>query len=961
MAGFGELEAGIQYALFNSASDNSHLSPQLITNSASDNVLEHLLEELDQAESFIFVVAFITESGLVSLKSKFADLARRGIKGRLITANYLNFNQPKVFWELLKIKNLSVKISSVTALHTKAYIFTKGDYHSIIVGSANLTQNALKRNGEWNLKIISKATGQLGQDVLQEAETLWADATPLSAEWINDYQAFWQAQQQVQQPSQATSPTYTAQIKPNQMQARALLALENTRLQGAQRGLVVSATGTGKTYLAAFEVQQAKVQHLLFIVHREQILMSALASFRRILGGPASDYGILSGNQHDMQARYTFATVNMMASPSILAAFSADYFDYIIIDEAHRVTLSKQAGQTTMYERILAHFTPKFMLGMTATPERTDGINVYEYFDNNIVYEVSLLDALAANLLTPFHYIGVSDFELNGQIIDDQTQLKYLVAPERVDYLLAKTAYYGYSGEQLHGLIFVSRITEGEALAVELTQRGVASQFVSGQQPLAERLDAVQALRAGKLKYLITVDIFNEGIDIVEINQIVMMRPTTSKIIFLQQLGRGLRKNIGKDYVTVIDFIGNYQNNYLIPLALGQQLHTDKEQLINTVLAPTISGVSTINFEELAQTRLLNGIRATDLKASQRFKTAFSTVADKSGKALPMLTDFLRFASVTLDDIVEKYTTVQNMQAKFAKGVAVPTFTPAQSAWLIFFSKEIANSKRINEVAVLRLLVKKRVITDAEIIESFEKHQFFYDSETLDSVERVLNYTYFLTVTAKKFGAQAPVERQAGRWQFTSDFAQNLAENMDFAAYINDTIEAAWQQLLEFTDNQVRFEIGNRYYRRDIIKGFAWEKEQTGLVVSGYIKRTDARFLPIFITINRDRAINSVDYTNEFLAENRLTFYSKSQRTLHSPIEQQLAAQENYGVLQVFMRWSDETVKDTKSFYYLGSAKVLSAKEISMQDNAGQATALIKFVLQLAQPVQHALYKRLLS
>lgn len=960
MTGFGELEAGIQYALLNNTSDNSHLSPQLITNSASDNVLEHLLEELDQAESFIFVVAFITESGLVSLKSKFADLARRGIKGRLITANYLNFNQPKVFWELLKIKNLSVKISSVTALHTKAYIFTKGNYHSIIVGSANLTQNALKRNGEWNLKIVSKATGQLGQDVLKEAENLWADATPLTADWITDYQDFWQAQQQAQ-PSQAALPTYSAQIKPNQMQTRALLALENTRLQGAQRGLVVSATGTGKTYLAAFEVKQAKVQHLLFIVHREQILMSALASFRRILGGPASDYGILSGNQHDMQARYTFATVNMMASSTILAAFPADYFDYIIIDEAHRVTVSKQAGDTTMYERILAHFTPKFMLGMTATPERTDGINVYEYFDDNTVYEISLLDALAANLLAPFHYIGVSDFELNGQIVDDQTQLKYLVAPERVDYLLAKTAYYGYSGEQLHGLIFVSRITEGEALAIELTQRGVPTQFVSGQQPLAERLAAVEALRTGELNYLITVDIFNEGIDIVEINQIVMMRPTTSKIIFLQQLGRGLRKNIGKDYVTVIDFIGNYQNNYLIPMALGQQLHTDKEQLINTVLAPTITGVSTINFEELAQTRLLNGIQATDLKASQRFKAAFSTVVNKSGKALPMLTDFLRFASVTLDDIVEKYTTVLNMQTKFAKGIVVPSFTPAQSAWLIFFSKEIANTKRLSEVAVLRLLMKKRIVTDAEIIDFFEKNQIFYDSETLGSVERVLNYTYFLAVTAKKFGTQAPVEREAGRWQFTSDFAQNWVENIDFAAYINDTVEAAWQQLLEFADNQVRFEIGNRYYRRDIIKGFAWEKEQTGLVVSGYIKRADARFLPIFITINRDKAINSVDYTNEFLAENRLTFYSKTQRTLHSPLEQQLAAQEDYGVLQVFMRWSDEMVKDTKSFYYLGSAKVLSSEEISMQDNAGQATALVKFVLQLAQPVQHALYKRLLS
>ncbi|WP_278284772.1 DEAD/DEAH box helicase [Weissella cibaria] len=286
----------------------------------------------------------------------------------------------------------------------------------------------------------------------------------------------------------------------------------------------------------------------------------------------------------------------------------SDRFNYILIDESHRVGHNQDSDRETMYQRFMNYFKPEFMLGMTATPERTDGVNVYEYFDYNVAYEISLLDALDSELLAPFHYIGVTDFEKDGEIIDDTTELRRLVSDERVNYLLEKTNYYGYSGPTLHGLIFVSRIDEGEALVKALATRDIAARFISGKNSVEERERAVADLEDGTLAYIVTVDVFNEGVDIPKVNQIVMMRPTVSSIIFLQQLGRGLRKIDGKEYVTIIDFIGNYSNNYMIPMAFDKSRSSNKERIRKNIISPAVTGVSTINFEQVARQQILRAV-----------------------------------------------------------------------------------------------------------------------------------------------------------------------------------------------------------------------------------------------------------------------------------------------------------------------------------------------------------------
>lgn len=701
-----DLRAGIEFGFIDDSVEASgRYQPALLTNQGGDTILDHLTGELHTTKGFTFAVAFVTEGGLIDIKSTLNDLAQKGIRGRLITSNYLDFNQPKVFKELLKLPNVDVRIINENGFHTKAYSFNHGDYTSVIIGSANLTQTALKKNFEWNLRVTSTHQGDITKQITARLDDLWNKAVPLTEEWIADYAEHYEDRKPNIQIERTDYFIESEEIRPNRMQEPALLALLKLRQQGAEKGLVVSATGTGKTYLAAFDVKQFAPERMLFVVHREQILKKSIESFKKVLGGKDSDYGLLSGSHKDYEAKYLFATINMVSRPDVMAQLGKERFDYILIDEAHRVGHTQDAERETMYQRFMKYFTPKFMLGMTATPERTDGVNVYEYFDYNVAYEISLLDALDSELLAPFHYIGVTDFEKDGEIIDDNTELRRLVSDERVNYLLEKTNYYGYAGPELHGLIFVSRIDEGEALVNELNARDVAARFISGKNSVEEREQAVRDLEDGKLEYIVTVDVFNEGVDIPKVNQVVMMRPTVSSIIFLQQLGRGLRKIEGKEYVTVIDFIGNYSNNYMIPMAFDKTRSSNKERIRKNIISPTISGVSTINFEEVARQQILKAVGQAKLDSAARFKEAYNTLKQKIGNRIPMFMDFVALGSVAIEDIVDKYKNLIDFQLKFENVADLPKFDDQKVKLLAFMAKEIATSKRILEIDILGWLL----------------------------------------------------------------------------------------------------------------------------------------------------------------------------------------------------------------------------------------------------------------
>ena len=438
---------------------SEELGPKILANNQQERIWQTLRQELYSCKSFTWAVAFITQDMLVPFKVIMADLAKNGISGTIITGDYLGFNNPRVFTELQKIPNLEVRIANKAGFHTKGYLFDHENYQTVIIGSANFTRSALLANYEWALKVSSKKQADLTAQLVDKIADLKQDSFVLNSAWLTDYRKNWV------KPERVATDRHQTKILPNKMQKAALKQIAALVASGEKRGLVVSATGTGKTYLGAFAVKKYQPRRFLYIVHREQIAKKSLESFNRVIGGPRSDYGLLTGNRHNLQAKYLFATVQTISQPEMLANFNSDEFDYILIDEAHRAAAPS-------YQRLLHYFKPNFWLGMTATPERMDEQNVYQIFDYNLAYEIRLRDALEEKMLAPFHYVGVQDYEADGVVIDETTDLRYLASTSRVDYVLKELDYYGYCGTKAKGLVFCSRQDEARELARLFSQKG---------------------------------------------------------------------------------------------------------------------------------------------------------------------------------------------------------------------------------------------------------------------------------------------------------------------------------------------------------------------------------------------------------------------------------------------------------------------------------------------------------
>lgn len=570
---------------------NKDLRPKLFFNDYKRrmNLAFEITKRLKECDYFEFSVAFISESGLAVLKQILLNLKEKGVKGRIITSTYLGFNAPKMFKQLLSFTNIEVRVfeQEHCGFHPKGFIFHTGDHRDIIVGSSNLTQTALESNQEWDLFFTSHENGELASQVSNEFDIQWELSTPLTNEWIESYKETYV------KPFRPASVQSSKIIKPNKMQEEALKSLKNLRDNNKDKALLISATGTGKTFLSAFDVRRFKPKRLLFVVHRRNIAEAALRSFKYLI--PNVSMGIFSGNTKETDSDFIFSTVQTIHKKEYREMFDRDAFDYIIIDEVHR------AGAQS-YQDIVDYFKPKFLLGMSATPERSDDFDIYEMFDHNIAYEIRLIQAMEYNLLCPFHYYGITDMTIDGIEIDDKSEFNILTSELRVDYIIEKINEYGYSGDRIHGLIFCSRKDECEKLSQLFNMRGYKTIALTGDSSEEMRQKAIDSLESNdenSLDYIFTVDIFNEGIDIPKVNQVVMLRPTESAIVFVQQLGRGLRKNDSKEYVVIIDFIGNYEKNFLIPVALSGQTNYNKDSLRQFVCEGSLitPGASTIQFD----------------------------------------------------------------------------------------------------------------------------------------------------------------------------------------------------------------------------------------------------------------------------------------------------------------------------------------------------------------------------
>lgn len=555
-----QLQQGLTTAFMNQAiSSNLAYRPQFISNNYREGrkVFSSIENELLSCEEFSISVAFITMGGITPLLQTLRELECRGIPGRILTTDYLAFSDPKALRILANFKNIELKMfvteNAKEGFHTKGYIFKKKEIYRMIVGSSNMTLSALTKNREWNTKIVSTDQGEYAQNLVSEFEQLWnAEESLLFEQFIESYTKLYtknklikKQRETARQEEIPSLEMYRLQL--NSMQVGFINNLRTMYEAGEERALLISATGTGKTYASAFAARELEFKRVLFLVHRHQIAKQALKSYRKVFGGQVS-MGMVTGNRQDYDADIVFATVQTLSKEETLQRYQKDTWDLIIIDEAHH----SSAGS---YKKIMDYFTPKLWLGMTATPDKRDdnleGKNIYEIFNHQIAYEIRLQDAMEEDLLCPFHYFGITDLEVvsdGGKTAEEKVEdFRYLTSEERVHNVMKQAEFFGCSGERVKGLIFCSRIDEARELSRKFNENGWRTLVLSGSDSEAVRAASIERLAGGEsedaLDYILSVDIFSEGVDVPEINQVIMLRPTESPIVFIQQLGRGLRKS----------------------------------------------------------------------------------------------------------------------------------------------------------------------------------------------------------------------------------------------------------------------------------------------------------------------------------------------------------------------------------------------------------------------------------
>lgn len=936
---------------------NDQFGPRLLNNQEGSSIWEQIKHELLTCENYTFAVAFITDSMVSNLKPIFKDLSRRGIKGRISTSTYLYFNQPAVFQELLKIPNIEVKIAEVDGFHQKGYIFQHQGYQTIIIGSANLTTNALMRNYEWSLRINSLDSGDIVDQVRSNVELEWKNASNLTNEWITSYSFTYKKNyKQSLQYQELDSENDTRIIKPNQMQKDALEQLRLLREKGKQRGLIISATGTGKTYLGAFDVKSTNPKKMLFLAHREQILEKSKESFSRIIGGKKTDYGLYTGNSRNKNAKYVFATVQTLSKSNHLSLFDRDEFDYILIDEVHH------AGAET-YQKIMNYFQPKFYLGMTATPDRNDDFNVFKLFNYNVAYEIRLPQALEEDMLCPFHYVGISDYTFKdnrvneaidsynnekGNHKNEQKIVEQLSSQERVKYILDQTKYYGYSGDVLHGLIFCSGVAESVSLAKELTRQGSPSKALSGNDSEVKRRSVVKDLEKGIIKYIVTVDIFNEGIDIPCINQVVFLRNTNSNIVYIQQLGRGLRKSKGKEYVEILDFIGNYKNNYIIPVALTDDSSYSKDNArATTSMEPTI-GVSTIYFERVAKEKIFDSIRQAKFDSMRNLRTVYNEMKKRVGR-IPLLQDFIKFNSIDPVILSNKEKNYANFLIKMGEQINISDY---ENKILSFLDVELLNGKRRHELILLDLLINNSEISMEKFDEALIKNHCLNNQEIIESVKRILSLSFYnenASPSRKDYGGKAIVEYNDKNNQYVlnSEIQYLLKKNKDFRQLWIDGIRTGLSRSQRY-DSDKLFTIGKKYTRKDVMRQSNNITNVTAQNIGGYY--FNDKYGMIFVTYKKSMNISkSIQYEDRFLSDRILHYYSTNNRKLTSK-EVQKFFTDKYRLL-LFVKKSD--ADDNKDFYYLGTCSYIDSS--ARQENQ-DGKPIVSMNLRLDNRVNYHLY-----
>jgi hypothetical protein len=607
-------------------------------------------------------------------------------------------------------------------------------------------------------------------------------------------------------------------------------------------------------------------------------------------------------------------------------------------------------------------------MGMSATPDRLDHYDLYKLFDHNIIYEVRLQDALEAKMLCPFHYYGISDVIVDGESIGDTSDVTLLTCKERVDKIIKESNFYGYSGDRLKCLVFVNSVDVGQKLSSLLNERGLKTRFLNGNDSQAIRNQSIDQLEEDDiskphLDMLLAVDIFNEGVDIPSINQVILLRPTESSIIFLQQIGRGLRLYPDKEFVVIIDFIGNYANNYNKPLSIGI---SDKSNLVKTIFNPIIVGPSTMVFDPITTKRIIDSIEKVNLSQSKNILNQYQDVKNRVGR-IPTLIEFEQNGKLS-SRVFMDYKTYRSYYDFLSKkeNNYQGNLSQKQSDELEFISYSIGNGLRLAEPLMLKCLLDG--YNERHFSKLMKDNSLTYDNDVRESVLSILTFEFY----DKKGLKDKPypvIEMCNNEIVLTENFKMDY-QNPDFKKMIDMILEYSLFEnkgvFAGYFDNKMPFKRYEKYTRKDVARLINTTKNDESTMY-GYMVYEKLNCVPIFVTYSKELdELSTTNYEDKFIDNSNFIWFSKSNRTLDSvDMKQFKKINDNGGKLLLFIKKANfkntSKNKEDSSFYFIGNCKIDYSKGSApintvMKDGK---TKIVKMILNLDQPVKDDIYRYL--
>ena len=907
---------------------------QFLTNYSQESFLSRIKTNLKDCKAFCFSVSFIKYAGLTLLSRELEEALSRGVKGRLITSTYQNFTDiPSLEIFLAWTKkyqnfecHLDYECFGDNGFHSKGYLFEYEDEMEIVVGSSNITRFALLKNIEWNVALISKDSFDSYKNALKEFEYLWEKTLPLDENLIKHY--CYQLDYAIEKWDMDYTNPNTLTINPNSMQRRALKEIRRYRDMGVNKALIISATGSGKTYLAAFDARNFSAKHLLYVVHRDVILKDARDTFKNVFGSERT-YGMFTGKQSDLGCDFIFASTAMLARH--LSEFDQNEFDYIVYDEVHHIVADSGL-------RIFNHFHPEFMLGLTATPERMDNQDIFGLFDQNIPFELRLRDAILNDLVVPFHYYGIRTQLADYHDKDRMKVAREIARQENVEFISGEIEKHRLVDRKLKCIAFCTNISHCKLMADELYELGYHTVALTGSNDLGQRIKAFKDLQDDNnpLEIICTVDILNEGVDIPQINMVLFLRPTESQTIFLQQLGRGLRKYPGKDYVTVLDFIGNnYERSVQIALALGtlgKTVYTEKTYLKTMIISDfdslSIPGVQ-IHFDPLSKEEIIHYIDNTNFnrrdflkKDYENFREFIKTDTYPSHMDYldyDVAPDLMRFLKSNINGKNKSY---YSFLRKIGEE-SIPVFTKEENNVLDKL-EDMLPLVRPEEYLVMDHLINNGKI-DIEVIHNE------YPDTTVRALEYAVNYLTKNGVITNDV-----------------DFSNT---SIDYLSYVKDTLNYGLTRCaLEYGEFEGKYKLYGNYYKEQVAMVMLKEGVMDLKVIGTYYDPNNVGDTYVFIGLKKDEA-GKLNYKDKFISPSLFQWESKNNTTVNNPEGEKLI---NTKRVYLFVRKVEREDGVVLPFTYFGTGKFQNMRtSFTEEDGVEYPTLLFDIALDTTVPSEY--------